>query len=64
MRRNLEFVVDAGAVGFVAGEKGGGGYVGGVFGVDGHVGHCGKDGGEHHVPVFGGVGVDTHFDAL
>lgn len=59
----LEFVVYAGAVGFVSGQQRGGGYMGRMLGVDLDIGHRGHHGGEHHIPALGGIGVDAHFYA-
>lgn len=59
-----EGVVDAGAGFLVASEEGGCGDVGGVLCVGLDVGHRGDYGGEHHVPVLGGVFVDADFHRL
>ena len=48
----------------MTGQKRSGGHVGGMLGVDVDVGHRGYNGGEHYVPLFGRILVDTHFHAF
>ena len=38
--------------------------MGGVFGIYGHICHRGHYGREHHVPLFGGILIKTHFYRL
>ena len=35
-----------------------------MSGIHVHIGHGGEDGGEHHIPVLGGIGIDADLDGL
>ena len=60
----LKLVIHACAVGLVAGEQTGCGYVGRMIGIDRYICHGGEYGREDYIPGFGGIFVDTYFYRL
>ena len=48
----------------MSGQQACGCNVGRMARVDVYVGHGGEQSGEHHVPLFGGIGIYTHLNRL